>query len=50
MVYLRTQEPKGDLYVKWGDDANEKCNFNYDVTAQISNDQQSMIMTEAVCK
>ncbi len=50
MVYLRTQEPKGDLYVKWGDEANEQCHFSYDVTAQLSNDQQSMIMTEAECK
>nr|WP_171519297.1 fimbria/pilus outer membrane usher protein [Acinetobacter proteolyticus] len=50
MVYLRTQEPKGDLYVKWGEEANEQCHFSYDVTAQLTNDQQSMIMTEAVCK
>ncbi|GAA5629818.1 outer membrane usher protein HtrE [Acinetobacter calcoaceticus] len=50
MVYLRTQEPQGNLYVKWGNEANQQCHFNYDVTAQLSNDQQSMIMTEAVCK
>ncbi len=50
MVYLRTQEPQGDLYVKWGDEANEQCHFSYDVTAQLSKDQQNMIMSEAVCK
>lgn len=50
MVYLRTQKAQDQLYVKWGDDSAEQCEITYDVTAQLAQDQQNLIMTEAVCK
>lgn len=50
MVYLRTEKATDQLYVKWGDTPSEKCEISYDVSNQLKDNQQNLIMTEAVCK
>ncbi|MGN8006861.1 fimbria/pilus outer membrane usher protein [Acinetobacter sp. 22301] len=50
MIYLRTPLAQDSLYVKWGDESNERCSVKYNISNQLQNKQQSMVMTEAVCK
>ncbi|MCF3128017.1 MULTISPECIES: fimbria/pilus outer membrane usher protein [Acinetobacter] len=50
MIYLRTPQAQDRLYVKWGDESNERCSVEYNVSNQLQNKQQSVVMTEAVCK
>ncbi len=50
MIYLRTPLAQDRLYVKWGDESNERCSVEYNISNQLQNKQQSMVMTEAVCK
>ena len=50
MIYLRTPLAQDRLYVKWGDESNESCSVEYNISNQLQNKQQSMVMTEAVCK
>ena len=50
MVYLRTNQSVDTVTVKWGDEANEQCQIQYDVTQQVTDQNQNMITTEAVCK
>ncbi|OCZ19244.1 fimbrial protein, partial [Acinetobacter pittii] len=50
MIYLRTPLAQDSLYVKWGDESNERCSVEYNISNQLQNKQQSMVMTEAVCK
>ncbi|MEX7540596.1 hypothetical protein AB0862_023565, partial [Acinetobacter baumannii] len=32
------------------DESNERCSVEYNISNQLQNKQQSMVMTEAVCK
>lgn len=50
MVYLRTNQSVDTVTVKWGDEANQQCQIQYDVTQQVTDQNQNMITTEAVCK
>ncbi|MCU7407546.1 fimbria/pilus outer membrane usher protein [Acinetobacter baumannii] len=50
MIYLRTPLAQDSLYVKWGDESNERCSVEYNISNQLRNKQQSIVMTEAVCK
>ncbi|TCM70941.1 outer membrane usher protein [Acinetobacter calcoaceticus] len=50
MVYLRSQQLKDQITVKWGEGADKQCQLNYDITQQVQTDKQNMIMTEAICK
>ncbi|MCZ0626406.1 fimbria/pilus outer membrane usher protein [Acinetobacter baumannii] len=50
MIYLRTPLAQDSLYVKWGDESNERCSVEYNISNQLQNKQQSIVMTEAVCK
>ncbi|OAM11962.1 fimbrial protein [Acinetobacter baumannii] len=50
MIYLRTPLAQDRLYVKWGNESNERCSVEYNISNQLQNKQQSMVMTEAVCK
>ncbi|AQV16356.1 fimbrial protein [Acinetobacter pittii] len=49
-IYLRTPLTHDLLYVKWGERSTEKCELEYDITDQIKHNNQSIIMTKAVCK
>ncbi len=50
MVYLRTNITADTITVKWGDEPDQQCRIHYDITSQIIEKNQSMIMTEAVCQ
>lgn len=50
MVYLRTNQTAGNAIVKWGDEANEQCQIQYDVTKQAEDKNLNMITTEGVCQ
>lgn len=50
MVYLRTNQTADIVTVKWGDEANEQCRIEYDVTQQAAEKTNNMIMTEGVCQ
>lgn len=50
MVYLRTNTTADSVTVKWGENANEQCRIQYDVSAQAADKKQNMIMAEGVCK
>lgn len=50
MVYLRTEQMAGTAIVKWGDEADEQCRIQYDVTAQDADKNLNMITTEGVCQ
>lgn len=46
-LYLRSDKPKGDLLLLWGDGANERCRLPYDTTGHDL--AQHLIRLEAVC-
>ena len=50
MVYLRTNTTADSVTVKWGENANEQCHIQYDVSAQAADKKQNMIMAEGVCQ
>ena len=50
MVYLRTNQTAGNAIVKWGDEAKEQCQIQYDVTKQAEDKNLNMITTEGVCQ
>lgn len=50
LVYLRTDTLKDVVNVKWGEDVQDTCRIEYDVTALTSNQKQAMIMAEAICQ
>lgn len=50
MVYLRTNQTADTVTIKWGDDTNEQCHIQYNVTQQVADKNQNMITTEAVCQ
>jgi outer membrane usher protein len=50
MVYLRTEQTAGTAIVKWGDEPDEQCRIQYDVTAQDADKNLNMITTEGVCQ
>ncbi|MGO3385594.1 MAG: fimbria/pilus outer membrane usher protein, partial [Acinetobacter guillouiae] len=50
MVYLRTNTTADSVTVKWGENANEQCRIQYDVSAQAADKKQNMIMAEGVCQ
>lgn len=50
MVYLRTNTRADTVTVKWGENANEQCRIQYDVSAQAADKKQNMIMAEGVCQ
>ncbi len=49
-IYLRTPLTHDHLYVRWGERNNEECQLEYDIQSKISQEKQSIIMTEAICK
>ena len=49
-IYLRTPLIHDHLYVRWGERNNEECQLEYDIQSKISQEKQSIIMTEAICK
>ena len=50
MVYIRTNQTADIVTVKWGDETNEQCRIQYDVTKQAANKNLNMITTEGVCQ
>jgi outer membrane usher protein len=50
MVYLRTNTTADTVTVKWGENADEQCRIQYDVSAQAADKKQTMIMAEGVCQ
>lgn len=50
LVYLRAQQIKGQLQVKWGDTADEQCQIHYDLTTQAQDKTPNILMREEVCQ
>ncbi len=50
LVYLRTNQAKGQLQVKWGDTADEQCRIHYDLNTQTHEKNKHILMTEEVCQ
>lgn len=50
LIYLRTQQIKGQLQVKWGEAADEQCWIHYDLSAQTQDKTKHMLMTNEVCQ
>jgi outer membrane usher protein len=48
LIYVRTDDLKDILTVKWGEDASSQCRVPYDITAQEKN--ESSISLEATCQ
>ncbi|MDB9695122.1 hypothetical protein OPU39_12935, partial [Acinetobacter nosocomialis] len=48
--WTRTPLSHDHLYVKWGESNTEECQLEYDIQSKISQEKQSIIMTEAICK
>lgn len=49
-VYLRSQKTQGIATVRWGDEADQQCQINFDVTQQIKANRDQMVMLEAACQ
>ncbi len=50
LVYIRSQDSQGQLKVKLNDDDNSYCSIDFNVTAQVKENPEKVLMTEAVCK
>lgn len=50
LVYLRTNATADTITIKWGENSDEQCHIQYDVTNQAKNKKYNMIMAEAICQ
>ncbi len=50
LVYLRSNQMKGELKVKWGNAENQQCQIHYDLSMQKLNKTKNMLMTDEVCQ
>lgn len=49
-IYVRTPLTQDKLIVKWGADDSKQCQVEYDISKQVQDKKQDIIMTEAICK
>ncbi|WP_201583086.1 fimbria/pilus outer membrane usher protein [Psychrobacter jeotgali] len=50
LVYLRTNTLADTVTVKWGEEPNEQCNIDYDVTTQAQQSDKNILMLEGLCQ
>lgn len=49
LAYIRTEQQKGSAIVKWGDQAEQQCQIDYDLSENMKSPNSGILMMDGVC-